>query len=476
MMVSKHLSACTTVLVGKKASIDGSTMIARNDDTFLPLTPQRFYVEPANDHQTGEWASNQNGFKAPLPKQAYRYSLTPNVEVDKEGVYAESGFNEKNVAMSATESVYGNERALAFDPLVKDGLAEDSLQSMVLPYIDSARDGVQYFGKLIKQYGSPEGNGVLFSDNNEVWYMEIVTGHHWVAQRIPDDAYAIAANQVAIQQVKFDDPDNFMYSDGIQEFVEKYHLNTDKQGFNFRHIFGTDNEKDRHYNTPRVWFGQKYLNPEIEQSPTSSNLPFICHTDHKISVEDVEYILSSHYNETPYDPFSKGHEDTKTLFRPISMNRTQNSHVLQIRNDLKNNSNAIMWLCFGVPAFSPYVPFFANATDTDDTYANTPVHCDDVSAYWMYRKLSMLVESHYSEFIQDDVDFLTDMKEQLRRHVQSAIDESQALKGEELTSYLTEQNHEVVKMMRIATEHFNHQLIEKGLTLSKLTFNMDKNL
>ncbi len=240
-MASKHLSACTTVLVGKKASIDGSTMIARNDDTFLPLTPQRFYVEPANDHQEGEWVSNQNGFKAPLPKKAYRYSLTPNVEVDKEGVYAESGFNEKNVAMSATESVYGNERALAFDPLVKDGLAEDSLQSMVLPYIDSARDGVKYLGDLIKKYGSPEGNGVLFSDKHEVWYMEIVTGHHWVAQRIPDDAYAIAANQVAIQQVDFKDSDNFMYSDGIQKFVKKYHLNTDKEGFNFRHIFGTDN-------------------------------------------------------------------------------------------------------------------------------------------------------------------------------------------------------------------------------------------
>ena len=88
----------------------------------------------------------------------------------------------------------------------------------------------------------------------------------------------------------------------------------------------------------------------------------------------------------------------------------------------------------------------------------------------------MLVESHYSEFIQDDVDFLTDMKEQLRRHVQNAIDESQALQGQELTDYLTGQNHDVVKMMRIATEKFNHQLIEKGLTLSKLTFNMDKNL
>lgn len=475
-MVSKHLSACTSVLVGKKASIDGSTMIARNDDTFLPLTPQRFFVQPAVSNQKGTWQSNQNGFTAPLPKKGYRYQVTPNADVDKEGVYAESGFNEKNVAMSATESVYGNERTLAFDPLVENGLAEDSLQSMVLPYIDSAKDGVIYLGKLIKQYGSPEGNAVLFSDKDEVWYMEIVTGHHWVAQRIPDDAYAITANQVAIQQVDFNDPDNFMYSDGIQEFVENYHLNTDQTGFNFRHIFGTDNEKDRHYNTPRVWFGQRVLNPEIKQSPISSELPFICRTSKKISVEDIEYILSSHYNETVYDPFSRGNEDTKTLFRPISMNRTQNSHVLQIRNDVTNDSSAIMWLCFGVPAFSPYVPLFGNANDTDESYAKTPLHCDDQSAYWMYRKLSMLVESHYSEFIQDDIDFLTDSKEKLRRHVQDAIDEAKGLKGEELTNYLTQQNHEVVKMMRIATEHFNHQLIEKGLTLSKLTFNIDKNL
>ncbi|WP_203630734.1 C69 family dipeptidase [Lentilactobacillus fungorum] len=476
MLVSKHLSACTTVLVGKQASIDGSTMIARNDDTFLPLTPQRFYVEPAVSNRDETWISNQNGFKAPLPKSGYRYSLTPNADVAKEGVYAESGFNEKNVAMSATESVYGNERALAYDPLVKDGLAEDSLQSMVLPYIDSARDGVTYLGNLIKKYGSPEGNGVIFSDKNEVWYMEIVTGHHWVAQRIPDDAYAVVANQVAIQQVDFEDPDNFMYSDGIQAFVEQYHLNNHQSGFDFRRIFGTDNEKDRHYNTPRVWYGQRYFNPEIEQDPTSSDLPFICRTDKKITVEDIEFVLGSHYNETKYDPLAPGNEATKTLFRPISMNRTQNSHVLQIRNDVDEGCSAIMWLCFGVPAFSPYVPFFGNANDTDDSYANTPLHCDDQSAYWMYRKLSMLVESHYQDFAQDDVDFLTASKEKLRRHVQSAIEEAKGLTGEELTTYLTEQNHQVVKMMRLATEHFNHELIEKGLNLSKLTFDYDKNL
>ncbi len=285
--------------------------------------------------------STQNGFKAQLPKQALRYQATPNVEVDEKGLYEESGINSANVAMSATESVYGNPQALAHDPLVADGMAEDTLQTMVLPYIKSAKEGVERLGQLIKQYGSPEGNGVLFADQNEAWYMEIVTGHHWVASRIPDDAYVIMANQVAQEQIDFNDPDQFMWSDGLLEFVETYHLNPDKDGWNFRHIFGTSTEKDRHYNTPRVWFGQRYLNPEIEQEPTSSNLPFICRATRKISVEDVEYILSSHYNETVYDPLGNGPEADKTRFRPISMNRTQNSHVLQLRNDVAPAQSAI---------------------------------------------------------------------------------------------------------------------------------------
>ena len=70
-----------------------------------------------------------------------------------------------------------------------------------------------------------------------------VTGHHWAATRIPDDAYAIAANQVAQQKIDFNDPENYMWSDGLLEFVEEHHLNPNKDGFNFRKIFGTDTEK-----------------------------------------------------------------------------------------------------------------------------------------------------------------------------------------------------------------------------------------
>lgn len=469
-------SACTSVLVGKSASIDGSVMIARNDDTFLPLTPQRFEMKPAVSGRHETLVSNQNGFTAPLPETGMRYQQTPNADVAKEGIYAESGFNERNVAMSATESVYGNPKTLAYDPWIENGLAEDSLQTMVLPFITSARDGVDYLGKLIKQYGSPEGNGVLFADNDEAWYMEIVTGHMWVAERIPDDAYVVTANQVAIQTVDFTDTDNFMWAEGIQDFVSGHGLNPDLSGWNFRHIFGTSTEKDRHYNTPRVWFGQRYLNPEIEQEPTSSELPFICHASRKISVEDVEYILSSHYNETDYDPLGRGPEDLKTKFRPISMNRTQNSHVLQLRNNVPAEQSAIMWLCFGVPAFSPYVPFFANATDTDPSYSTTPFHADADSAYWMYRKLSVLVESHYAEFIETDTDYLTAAKQAFQTHLAESDAAATGLKGEALTAYLTKQNYAVVADMKAKTTNLMNVLFEQGLGLSKLTFNMDVNL
>ncbi len=149
-------SACTSILVGKAASIDGSVIIARNDDTFYPLTPQRFYMHEAVHDRHEILKSTQNGFEAPLPENGVAYQATPNVEVAEKGLYEESGINANNVAMSATESVYGNPKALAFDPLVPDGLAEDTMPTMVLPVITSARHGVSVLGDLIKQYGSPE--------------------------------------------------------------------------------------------------------------------------------------------------------------------------------------------------------------------------------------------------------------------------------------------------------------------------------
>ncbi len=143
-------SSCTTILVGKKATIDGSTMIARNDDTHYAITPQKFIIRPARKNDPGKVLKSWlNGFRMELPANAQAVPAVPNVDYRHRGYYDESGINEQNVCMSCTESTYGNPSSLAYDPYVKDGLDEDCMQTAVLPYISSAREGISYLGELI---------------------------------------------------------------------------------------------------------------------------------------------------------------------------------------------------------------------------------------------------------------------------------------------------------------------------------------
>ncbi|ATO44575.1 C69 family dipeptidase [Loigolactobacillus coryniformis] len=470
-----ELSACTSILVGKKASLDGATYISRNEDRLVAIHPKRFLVQPAVTGRKEVYTSPYNGLTVPLPEKGYRYTSTPNGD-ESDGPNEEDGFNEKNVGESATESVYANERVLAYDPFIKSGLAEDSMTTLVLPFIDSARDGVRYLGELVKKYGSAEGNGVQFNDADEVWYMEIVTGHQWVAVRIPDDCYAVAANQIAIEEIDFNDPDNYMWADGIQEFVANNQLNPDADRWNFRHIFGTNTEKDHHYNTPRVWFTQRYLNPEIEQDPESPELPFIRKASRKISVEDIQYILKSHYNETKYDPLGHGSEHDKKTYRAISLSRTANSHILQMRDSKTNGAAGVQWISFGVPSFCPHVPFFTNANDTDESYRNLPKTMSLDSAYWLYEALAMVVEAHYAEFIQADLDYQKELAQWARIKIREVDQRAQNLAGADLTNYLTKQNHEIATHYNQATKKLLADLTMQGAELSKLTFKMDPNL
>lgn len=76
--------------------------------------------------------------------------------------------------------------------------------TVVLPFIRSAREGVERLGKIIQNMELPKQTGFWSADRDEAWYMEIGSGHHYVAQRIPDDSYAVVANQLAIQVIDFD--------------------------------------------------------------------------------------------------------------------------------------------------------------------------------------------------------------------------------------------------------------------------------
>ncbi|MCH4008522.1 C69 family dipeptidase [Companilactobacillus sp.] len=467
------LSACTSILVGKKASIGGSTMIGRNEDAKTSW-PKHFVVHPYEEFEESQkYVSKENGFEMKLPKKRFKYTATPEW-TDKEGLFEEDGFNEFGVAMSATESAYSNQRVLGVDPLVENGIGEEAMVTVVLPYVKTARQGVERLGQIIEKHGTSETNGVLFSDQNEVWYFENGSGHNWVAQRIPDDSYAVVANQLAIQDIDFNDPDNFLYKKDIQGFVNDYNLNPYPNSFNFRKIFGTHDMSDAIYSTPRVWWGQQEFSGKTDESPESQDLDFIKKADRLLSVDDVQNYLSSHFQGTEFDPLNKGENNHR--YRPISLAKTQESHVLQIRPDLKPEIACVQWLSMGVSAQSVYVPFYMGIEDTPEEYQIGGLPYDSKSAYWTYKLAGVLLDGHYQQFGAMFEEKQKEINITLRKMLRDYDIQALAQEDEDLPRFLTAASYKMSKTALDAYKELTAKLITDSTDFSPLNFKTDMNL
>ena len=400
--------ACTTILVGREASFDGSTMIARNDDSGAgSFTPKRFAVFEARK-EASVYRSVISKAEIPLEANAMRFTAVPNAVIEKEGIWGASGVNEANVAMTATETITSNPRVLGADPLVQEGsIGEEDIVSLVLPYIHSAREGVARLGMLLEKYGTYEKNGIAFQDVNEIWWLETIGGHHWIARKVPDDAYVIMANQFGMDAFDLDDAlgeqRHFMCSTDLREFIEDNHLDLSLNGeFSARDAFGSHEDADHVYNTPRVWYTLRYFNlhsrrwdgADAEFTPVSDDLPWCMIPEKKITVEDVKYVLSSHYQGTPYDPYSKT-GDKKGIYRAIGINRTDFMSLIQLRGEASQGNLAIQWLAFASNAFNVLVPFYANVTKVPEYLANTTETVSTDNFYWTSRLIGAMADASY---------------------------------------------------------------------------------
>lgn len=467
-MDNRKLGSCTTILVGKKASIDGSTMIARNEDSGSAASnPQKFIVmHPEN--QPKVYKSVQSGFEITLPDNPLRYTSTPDA-ADGFGIWGESGINSANVAMTATETITTNARVLGVDPFEMNGIGEEDMLTIVLPYIRSAKEGVLRLGAILEQYGTYESNGIAFSDHDEVWYLETIGGHNWAAVRIPDDAYVVAPNRFNIDHFDFDSADT-LCSTGLQEMIETYHLNPDFEGYNLRHIFGSASVKDTRYNNPRAWYVQKFFNPEVEQQPMDQDLPFICRANRKISVEDVKWALSSHFENTEFDPYGEGDETTKNMFRTIGLNRNQECHILQLRNDVPKEIAGVHWLAFGPNTFNAVVPFYANVLDTPACYRDTTDTFDITKIHWLSHTIALLGDSNYNLYSDMQSRFERDTVATCR-HLQLQADK-EALQQDNLQQYLTDINEQFASISFKNTNKLLGDMMAVGTKKMKLNYSL----
>lgn len=416
--------ACTTILVGKKASYDGSTMIARNDDSPSGRFTPKKYVVVHPDEQPRKYISVLSHVEIDLPDNPMRYTAVPNA-LEGDGIWAASGVNEANVAMTATETITSNPRVLGADPLVvyqpakdgqeeiKGGIGEEDIVCLVLPYIHSAREGVKRLGSLLEQYGTYEMNGIAFQDAEEIWWLETIGGHHWMARKVPDDVYVIMPNQLGIDQFNLEDAfseqKEYMCSADLKDFIEKYHLNLAMDGvLNPRDAFGSHDDSDHVYNTPRAWYMGRCLNPRTwrwdgpaaDFTPYSDNIPWCMVPEKKVTVEDVKYVLSSHFQGTPYDPYAGyGESNMRGAYRSIGINRNDFMSLIQINDNRPDDIKAIQWLSFASNAFNVMVPFYADIETTPDYLSNTTGEVSTDNFYWSSRMIAAMADASYKKSI-----------------------------------------------------------------------------
>ena len=411
---------CTTLLVGKKASYDGSTMIARNDDSSAGrFTPKKLTVVLPQD-QPRHYVSVISHVEIDLPDDPLRYSAVPNA-LEGEGIWAGAGINAANVAMTATETIASNERVLGADPLVvycppteeipmqPGGIGEEDLVTIVLPYIRSAREGVLRTASLLEKYGTYEMNGMAFADVNEIWWMETLGGHHWIAKRVPDDRYVINPNESGIDSFDLEDAlgagvDHLCSAD-LREFISDNHLDLSMDGkLNPREAFGTQSDADHVYNTPRAWYILRHFNfrtvkwdgPDADFGPCSNDLPWSMVPERKITVEDAKYVLSSHFQGTPYDPYSECCDLSMSgAYRSIGVNRTDFLALLQLRPYVPESIRAVEWLTFGSNVFNTFVPFYTCTEKVPAYLSTTEKEVDTDSFYWTCRLIAALADAQF---------------------------------------------------------------------------------
>ena len=425
---------CTTILVGKNASYDGSTLVARNEDSSNGVfEPKRMRVVHP-DEPPRVYTSVLSHLTIELPDNPMRYTSVPDV-IPGHGIWAEAGFNELNVGMSATETLTTNERVRGADPLVDyvpakgnegedgyvpaqpGGLGEEDMVTLVLPYAKSARDGVRILGDLLERYGTYENNGIALSDVDEIWWLETIGGHHWIAKRVPDDAYVTMPNQLGIDSFDLDDAEgaqaDHMCSADLRSWMAEWHLDltlgVEGDGpaavFNPREAFGSHSDSDHVYNTPRAWYMQRCLNPsdvwdgpDADYTPESDDIPWSRVPERKVTIEDIKYVLSSHYQGTEYDCYGgKGTPATRGAYRPIGINRNSQLAVLQLRPYAQPAYRAVQWMAFGSNSFNALVPLYANVETMPGYYAGTQARVTSENFYWANRLIGALADVRFHE-------------------------------------------------------------------------------
>ena len=425
--------ACTVLMVGKNATVDGSVMTSHTCDGWYD---QRVQIIPGGSHKAGE--------TVPIYKNIC-YQTRPNKELQLAGeipqapetyTYFHAGYpfmNEKSVIMGEF-TWSGRDENLCEE---KAWMMIEQLQVLALQRAATARDAIRIMGEMAEKYGYADGGEALTvaDKNGEVWLFEICgpgplwtpesgkPGAIWVAQRIPDDGFAMGANRARIAEIAWDDKDNFMYSSNIRSFAQEMGWWKDGEPFVFHKIYNPQPYGSPYYQQRREWRTYSLIEPSLKLDPNQAEqYPLVIKPSKKLSVQDIMAVYRDNLEGTPYDlttGLAAGPFGTPTRYatpkgvrpenrkgndwdRSISLFRCSYSFVGQVRPDMPDPIAAVLWFGEDQPSTTLYMPIYAGTTEVPRPYAVGKRHeFDRDSAWWAWNFVGNWADLKFSHMIQD---------------------------------------------------------------------------
>ncbi len=403
---------CTSILVGKDASTDGSTMVTHTCD--CGICDWTWYHVPAKDHKPGEkrkiyhisqyftWPPEQ-GLKWERYKDNYADLEIPEVEHTYAFKHGMFGYmNENQVALG--ESTIGCQRKMRNStPSAKIDLTMLSILGM--ERARTAREIIQIMGDLACTYGygfNDSGEMFAVADPNEVWIFEIMPvgplwtpesgkpGAVWCAQRVPDDHVSVTPNESRIGEIDLDNKDYFMASENVKQVAidMKFWDPNIGEPFNWKRAYSPSpgNAAGTQGRRGRLWRFLSLVAPSRNFSDQTEDMdfPFSVKPDKKLSVRDVMNITRDKLQGSKYDPVSgikggpfknpnyyrgfKLDDKRYSGSRCIGVNNVEYTTLTQCRSWLPAPIGGIIWLSFGAQDTACYMPIYNGSQDVPESF------------------------------------------------------------------------------------------------------------
>lgn len=441
-MPTPNVEACSNILVGRKASVDGSAMISYSADSYGLYG--EMYFRPAALYAAGtmldvyEWDTGK--FLGQIPQVESTYSVMGNM-------------NEHQLII--TETTFGGRRELGDKSAIMD---YGSLIYITLQRAKTAREAIDTIVSLANEYGYySSGESFSIADKEEVWMMELIgkgekiengknvnKGIVWVAQRIPDDCIAAHANQARISTFDLNDPENSLYSPDVITFAREmgYFDGKDKD-FSFCDAYNPLDFTGMRICEARAWsiFNQlgaedmsKYLDYAMGDNP-KNRFPLYMKAKKGLSVKDVADAMRDHYEDTPMDPrnnIGAGGQgmpyrwkpliykfEDKEYFseRPIATQQSGFWLVAQARAQYDDIVGGIIWFGVDDAATSPLTPIYSSATAVSEWLQEgngSMMEYSPTSAFWLVNRMANFAYLRYSTIA-------TDIKKEIDKHEYCAM-------------------------------------------------------